>query len=125
MQGTYYARVTGDCGTAVEASVTVSTIVNVGITSATATSSPICSTSTTSVTAKGVVGTNAVVTWYTGAGGTGTNLGTGTTLSNQGAGTYYAIVTGDWGTAVHVSLPVTTKLNVRMTPATSATSYIV
>ncbi len=122
--GTYYARVTGDCGTAVEASVTVSSLANAGITSATAASGSICATATTTLTANGAVGINAVVTWYTGAGGTGTNLGTGTTLSNQGPGTYYARVTADCGSAVEAIVTVTTKVNVAITSATAASSTI-
>ena len=96
--GTYYARVTGDCGSPVEASVTVGSKVNVGITGISVSVNPICSSTTATLTANGVVGTNAVVTWYTGAGGTGTNLGTGVTTT-KGPGTYYARVTGDCGTA--------------------------
>jgi hypothetical protein len=103
--GTYYARVTGDCGAAVEASVTVATSTNVGITSVTPAATPICPTGTTVVSANGVVGTNAVVTWYTGAGGTGTNLGTGLSTT-QGPGTYYARVTGDCGAPVESSTTV-------------------
>ncbi len=121
--GTYYARVTGDCGTAVEASVTVASKINVGITSATAATSPICAASTTTVTANGVVGTNAVTTWYTGTGGTGTNLGTGTTKT-VGPGTYYARVTGDCGTAVEASVTVASKINVGITSATADASPI-
>ncbi|MEI6348003.1 MAG: glycine-rich domain-containing protein [Bacteroidota bacterium] len=121
--GTYYARVTGDCGTAVEASVTVVSKINVGITSATADASPICTASTTTVTANGVVGTNAVVTWYTGSGGTGINLGSGTTKT-VGPGTYYAQVTGDCGTAVEASVTVASKINVGITSATADASPI-
>ncbi|WP_396146844.1 choice-of-anchor J domain-containing protein [Flavobacterium sp.] len=96
--GTYYSYVTGDCGTPAEATVTVGTKVNVEIISVTAASNPICSSATTLLTANGVVGDGAIVTWYTGSGGTGTNLGTGVTTT-KGPGTYYARVTGDCGTA--------------------------
>jgi len=122
--GTYYARVTGDCGTAVEASVTVTSKVNVAITSATAAASPICSNAATTLTANGVVGTNAVVTWSTTPGGTGTSLGTGPTINNIGPGTYYARVTGDCGSAVEASVTVTSKVNVAITSATAAASPI-
>ncbi|NEW84216.1 MAG: T9SS type B sorting domain-containing protein, partial [Mariniphaga sp.] len=108
--GTYYARVTGDCGSAVEASVTISSKVNFAITSATALVNPICSNATTTLTANGVAGTNAIVTWWTASGGTGTNLGTGLTLNNRGAGTYYARVTGECGSAVEASVTVTTDI---------------
>ncbi len=122
--GTYFARVTGDCGTAAQASVTVSALANAGITSATAASTSVCSGSTTTLTANGVVGTNAVVTWWTGTGGTGTNLGTGTTLTNRGPGTYFARVTADCGTAVEASVTIGTKVNVGITSATAASSSI-
>ena len=73
--GTYYARVTGDCGSAVERTITVTAKTDVAITGITAGSNPICSGATTSLTANGVVGDNAVLTWYTGSNGSGTNLG--------------------------------------------------
>ncbi len=60
---------------------------------------PICANNTTTLTAYGLSGTNAVVTWWTGRGGTGTKLGTGTTLPNRGAGLYYATITGQCGVA--------------------------
>ncbi|MDP3352523.1 MAG: T9SS type A sorting domain-containing protein [Flavobacteriaceae bacterium] len=75
------------------------------ITSATSAASPICASATTTVTANGVVGTGALVTWFTGAGGTGDNLGTGSS-KEVGPGTYYARVTGDCGTAVEASVTV-------------------
>jgi len=119
--GTYYAYVTGDCGTA-EANVTVGAKVDVAITSATAAASPICATETTTLTANGVVGTNAVVNWWTGTGGTGANLGTGMTLM-AGTGTYYAYVTGDCGTA-EANVTVGSKVDVAITSATAAASPI-
>ena len=100
--GTYYARVTGDCGTAVETSVTVGAKVTVAITSITVGANPICASATTLLTANGVVGTNAIVTWFTGSGATGTNLGTGLTLT-AGPGTYYASVSGDCGTTTEAN----------------------
>ena len=122
--GTYYARVTGDCGGPVEASVTVaSSKTNVGITSATAAASPICATATTNITANGVTGTGAVLTWWTGTGGTGTNLGSSNPL-NVGPGTYYARVTGDCGGSVEASVTVASKTNVGITSATAAASPI-
>ena len=71
-----------------------------GITSVTAAKNPICANTTTILTAIGVEGTNAIVTWWTGTGGTGTNLGTGLFLTNRGAGTYYARVTASVGSPV-------------------------
>ncbi len=109
--GTYYARVTGDCGTPAEASITVGTKVTIGITSITAVSNSVCSTETTTLTANGIVGDGAVVTWYTVSGGIGTSLGTGATLTG-GPGTYYAYVTGDCGSPVEASITIGTKVNV-------------
>ena len=122
--GTYYARVTGDCGAAVEATVTVASKTDAGITSATADASPICSDATTTLTANGVVGTNAVVTWWSATGGTGTNYGTGLTLSNAGPGTYYAKVTGDCGAALEASVTVISKTDVGITSASADASPI-
>ncbi len=67
------------------------------ITSATAGASPICSNATTTLTAT-VTGTNPSVTWWTGAGGTGTQVGTGLVSNPVGPGTYHAYATGDCGT---------------------------
>ena len=64
----------------------------------------------TTVTANGVTGTNAVLTWWTGSGGTGTNLGSSNPLT-VGPGTYYARVTGDCGSAVEASVTVAAKTN--------------
>ncbi|MFA5327282.1 MAG: DUF4347 domain-containing protein, partial [Prolixibacteraceae bacterium] len=75
------------------------------VTSVTSATSPICSTATTTITANGVSGTNAVLTWWTGAGGTGTNLGSNNPLT-VGPGTYYARVTGDCGSAAETSVTV-------------------
>ena len=122
--GNYYARVTGDCGTPVEATVTVASKTNVGITSATAAASLICSNATTTLTANGVVGANALVTWWSGTGGTGTNYGTGLTLPNASPGLYYARVTGDCGSPVEATVTVASKTNVGITSATAAASSI-
>jgi len=122
--GTYYARVTGDCGLAVEASVTVTSKINIAITSATAAVNPICENATTTLTANGVAGTNALVTWWTASGGTGTNLGTGLTINNRGPGTYYARVTGDCGLAVEASVTVTSKVNIAIASVTAAVNPI-
>jgi hypothetical protein len=106
--GTYYARATGDCGTAVEIPVVVAAKVNVGLTSAVAAASPICSDATTTLTASGLSGTNASVSWYSSTGGVGL-LGTGLTLSNVGPGTYYARATGDCGSAAELQVVVVAK----------------
>lgn len=86
------------------------TIVSVpcsGIASISADKNPVCSGSTTTLTANGVTGPNAIVTWYTGAMGTGTNLGAGYTFSNAGIGTFYARVTSDCGDPVEKSITIT------------------
>jgi hypothetical protein len=121
--GTYYARVTGTCSPAVEASVTVGSTAIPAITSATAAASPICANATTTLTANGVGGAGATVTWYTGTGGTGTNLGTGTTKV-VGPGTYYARVTGTCSPAVEASVTVGSTAIPAITSATAAASPI-
>lgn len=98
------------CSQAQTGSATVTVKTPAGITSITAASNPVCSGSTTTLTANGVTGDNASVTWWTGSGGTGTNLETGSTFV-AGAGTYYAYVTGDCGTTAEASVTVTTVNN--------------
>lgn len=66
----------------------------------------LCFGRTTTVSATGVSGTNALVSWYTAANGGGTLLGTGTSLSGRGAGTYFARVTGSCGSAVENSITI-------------------
>ncbi|MDA3911584.1 MAG: T9SS type A sorting domain-containing protein [Bacteroidales bacterium] len=83
--------------------VTVNT--NTEITSATAAANPICSSATTSITANGVSGTGASLTWYTGSGGTGSNLGSSNPLT-VGPGTYYAYVTGTCGSPAEASVTI-------------------
>ena len=84
----------GQCATTTTLSVIVNP--NNAITNITAALNPICATATTTLTANGVAGTNAVLTWWTGINGTGTNLGNTATIT-VGPGTYYARVTGDCG----------------------------
>ena len=103
--GTYYARVTGTCTPAVEASVTVGSTAIPAISSVTADANPVCANATTTLTANGVAGAGATVTWWTGSGGSGSNLGTGSTLT-AGPGTYYARVTGTCAPAVEASVTV-------------------
>ena len=82
------------------------TCTNASITSVTADMSAVCRGSTTTLTANGVSGTNATVNWYNQPNGGGSLLGTGTTLSNVGAGTYYALVTANCGTPAEASVTV-------------------
>ncbi len=88
---------------------------NVSITNITATDNLLCPTETANLTANGVAGTNAVLTWFTGPGGTGTNLGSSNPLTNRGPGTYYARVTGDCGGPVEQSITIDAASN----PSTS------
>jgi len=90
----------------------VANCINAGIGSATAGNTALCAGQTTTLTANGVAGTNAVVTWFTGPGGTGANLGTGATLTNRGAGTYYARVTANCGAPAEAGVTVTSNGNV-------------
>ena len=64
----------------------------------TAAANPVCNGKTTMLTASGVTGPNATVAWWTGSNGTGTQVGSGLTSDNVGAGTYFARVTSDCGT---------------------------
>lgn len=76
------------------------------IDSARAVTNPICKNATTNLIAYGVTGTNPVINWYSGRGGTGNLLGTGDTLHNAGAGKYYVIVSGSCGSSVEDSVTV-------------------
>jgi hypothetical protein len=115
---TVYAKITADqtytatatLGTCTKTNaVTLTVKTQPGITSATAANNPVCGNDTTTLTANGVVGTNAVVNWYSQTGGVGTNYGTGTTLPNAAAGTYFARVTGDCGPAAEATVTVTSN----------------
>lgn len=112
MQNTkYYVWIRSNCGgqgkSVWSIPVSFTTLEAAGITSITAAKNPICAFTYTTLTANGVKGTNAIVTWYTGPGGTGLNLGTGLTLANQGAGTYYARVTASIGNPVEAMFKLT------------------
>ncbi|RTY93907.1 YDG domain-containing protein [Flavobacterium sp. GT3R68] len=98
------------CSQAQTGSATVTVKTPAGITSVTAASNPVCSGATTTLTANGITGDNASVTWWTGTGGTGTNLETGSTFV-AGAGTYYAYVTADCGSSAEASITVTNVTN--------------
>lgn len=69
------------------------------ISSVTAAANPVCGQGTTTLTANGTGGSAATVTWWTGANGTGNNLGTGTTRTVGPGQTYYARVTSLCATA--------------------------
>ena len=93
------------------------------ITSITAPSSSICASATQTLTANGVTGNNPIITWWTGTGGTGSNLGIGTTLPNVGPGTYYARVTADCGDPVETSITVNTTPGPSIDTQPIAASY--
>jgi hypothetical protein len=99
--------------------------VNAGITSVSAPSPTLCAATTQTLTATGVVGTNAVVTWWTAAGGTGSNLGTGLTLANAGIGTFYARVTASYGSPAEAFVTVTESepLSIAVQPQSVNGSY--
>lgn len=109
---TYYASGNYDynttnasgCDSTVTLHLTINT--SVAITSVSASINPLCIGGKTDLTANGVTGTNAVVNWYSGPGGTGTYFGSGLTLFDVGVGTYYARVTGDCGNPVEQSLDI-------------------
>ena len=107
---TYYIRGEGNCvtpGSCGSATVTVNTLSS--ITSVSAAQSTICNGTQDTLTANGVtVGSGATLTWFTGAGGTGSNLGTGNPLYHTPSGTttYYARLSGTCNT-VEASTSVT------------------
>ena len=96
------------------------------ITSVTAPNASLCAAATQTLTANGVAGTSAVCTWWTGSNGTGSNLGTGTTLANVGPGTYYARVTASNGSPVEAFLTVaiTADPNIGTQPVSPSGSYV-
>lgn len=77
---------------------------NFDIASISAGANPLCTNKKTTLTANGVTGNNATVNWWTGSNGTGINIGSGLSLSNQPSGTYYARVTGACGSPVEKSI---------------------
>jgi len=93
------------------------------ITSATAASGSVCPGTTTAITASGVVGADASLTWYTGSGGTGADLGSGNPLTGVGPGVYYAYVTGTCGTA-EASVTIGAYTNVSLASVIPASSEI-
>ncbi len=76
------------------------------VSSATPTDATVCPSGTTSITANGVGGTATTLTWWTGSGGTGSNLGNSNPLTGVGPGTYYARVTGTCGVPAEASATV-------------------
>ena len=99
-------------------SVAATACTNVSLTSVTATDNLLCPTETTNITANDVAGTDAALTWYTGPGGTGTNLGSTNPLANRGPGIYYARITGQCGGPIEQSI----TINAASLPSTSVIS---
>ncbi|QBZ97861.1 T9SS type A sorting domain-containing protein [Flavobacterium sangjuense] len=122
--GTYFARVTGTCSPAVEASITISSTAIPAITDITGSVSntSLCSNATQTLTANGVAGAGATVNWWTATNGGGTNLGTGTTLANAGPGTYFARVTGTCTPAVEASITISSTAIPAITNITGSVS---
>jgi subtilisin family serine protease len=89
-------------------SATASVVVNIKaiakIDSIVASNNPVCTNSLATLTAIGVEESNLIITWWTGMNGTGTKLGTGSTLTNVGAGTYFARVAAECGSPVEKSI---------------------
>jgi gliding motility-associated-like protein len=107
---TYFVRYEGTCNTTTCASV----IVTVNSTSTAPTSitgtSTICSGSSTTLTLSGgTAGTGATANWYTGPNGTGSFVGTGSsvTVSPTSTITYYVRYEGTCNTTADASLTVT------------------
>jgi hypothetical protein len=122
---TYYARLAGTCNT-VEESTSVTVNTNSSITSVTASLGVVCSGEGDTLTANGVIeGTGATLTWFTGAGGTGSNLGTGNPLNHTPTGTttYYARLDGTCNT-VEESATVTVNTLSTITSVTAAQDTI-
>jgi len=104
--------------------ITTPVCTSAAIASVTAPSSAICASATQTLGVSGLAGTSAVVTWWTGAGGTGTNLGTGTTSPAVGPGTYYARVTAACDLSVaEASTTVTTLANTSIGTQPVGASY--
>jgi len=98
---TYYFYMTGDCNT-LEESITVTVDKTLStLTSATASTNNVCPGTAVSISTTGfTLGTGATYSWYTGSGGTGTNLGTSIPMnvSPTTTTTYYMYVTGNCNT---------------------------
>jgi hypothetical protein len=119
---TYYARLAGTCNT-VEESTSVTVNTNSSITSVTASLGVVCYGQGDTLTANGVTeGTGATLTWFTGAGGTGSNLGTGNPLNHTPSGTttYYARLEGTCNTVEESTNVVVNELtNITSDPSDS------
>ncbi len=102
------------------------------ISNVTAAANPVCGQGTTTLTANSISGLAPTVTWYSGSGASGNNLGTGTTLTAGGGQTFYARVTdvcnattqcsGTKSTAAEANLTVNLESTAPTTNAPAAVS---
>jgi PKD repeat protein len=108
---TYYVRAEGECGTTTCAQVTVTVkTVSTNPTGATAASSTICFGGNTNISLTGgSLGSGASWKWYVGSCGSGSSIGTGTTINVVPAQTttYYVRAEGDCGNTNCASVQVT------------------
>lgn len=81
--------------------------ISAGFSSITANNNSLCPGTSATITVNGIQGTNASITWYSGPGATGNNLGNGNVLPNVTAGTYYAYITADCGLPSEGSITIT------------------
>ncbi|TMI88206.1 MAG: hypothetical protein E6H06_19265, partial [Bacteroidetes bacterium] len=108
---TYYVRAEGDCATTTCASVTVTVkTASTDPTGATAASPTICIGSNTNISVVGgSLGTGASWKWYAGGCGSGSSIGSGTTINVSPATTttYFVKAEGDCGNSACASVQVT------------------
>lgn len=95
---TYTVTATNSYGCSSTASVTVVVNAPLSYSSVTAGATELLANQTTTLQVNDLTGTDANVSWFTGANGSGDFLGTGAVLSNVGPGKYYAQITGACGT---------------------------
>ncbi len=110
------------CSSTVSGSASITVNQNAAISSISYGATSLCTNATQVYTAQGVDGTNAVVNWYTGPGGTGTLIGTGTSVT-YGPGTIYARVTADCGSPVEVSATISLTPDVVLGQSPASASY--
>lgn len=121
-------RVTDGCGQVAYSNI-IQVIVGSNSTALTAisgASSYVCPNTTTTLTASGgTAGTGSQVFWYSGANGTGTLLGTGTSINvaPTGSTTYYARREGTCNTTADFSVTLNVKTYIYAANGTSTSTY--
>ncbi len=107
--GTYYVHYKGDCNTTDCITQTISfKTPSVAPTSITGTTT-ICNGGSTTLTVNGgILGTNAIIEWFSGS-CSGSPIGTGSTLMVSNSGTYYVHYKGDCNTTDCISQTVSFK----------------